>query len=50
MSKRQLREYLLDMVEAASRILSYTAGMSETAFQMDHKTQDAVIRNLEVLG
>lgn len=31
-------------------MLSYTAGMTYEAFLADEKTQDAVIRNLEVVG
>ena len=50
MSERQLRDYLLDMVESASRIISYTESLSEAEFHNDQKTQDAVIRNLEILG
>ena len=50
MSERQTREFLLDMLEAARRILAYTEGMDYQAFLRDFKTQDAVVRNLEVLG
>ena len=39
-----------DMLEATRRILDYTAGLDYTAFRDDFKTQDAVLRNLEVLG
>ena len=47
---RDHRPYLDDIVDATRRIREYTAGMDETAFAGDLKTQDAVIRNLEVIG
>ncbi len=42
--------FLQDIGEAARRIQSYTTGMSYEAFLNDTKTQDAVVRNLEILG
>ena len=48
-----LRDYKLqldDITEPIGRITEYTRDMSEEAFAMDHKTQDAVIRNLEIIG
>jgi len=50
MSERDVRALLQDMFEATRRILSYTEGLDYTAFQQDFKTQDAVLRNLEILG
>jgi uncharacterized protein with HEPN domain len=50
MSERTDREFLLDMLEAARRIQAYIGEMDFKAFQRDFKTQDAVVRNLEVLG
>ena len=50
MSERNADAYLQDMLEAAQRILAYIAGMDYDAFRKDYKTQDAVLRNLEVLG
>jgi uncharacterized protein with HEPN domain len=38
------------MLEAARRILLYTENINFEQFQEDFKTQDAVLRNLEVLG
>jgi uncharacterized protein with HEPN domain len=38
------------MLEATRRILTYTRGMTYEQFQQDYRTQDAVLRNLEVLG
>lgn len=50
MSSRGEREYLVDMREAIQRIQKYTAGLAYDAFLADAKTQDAVIRNIEILG
>ncbi|KKK49068.1 hypothetical protein LCGC14_3138790 [marine sediment metagenome] len=47
------RDYKLqldDINEAIGRIKQYTENMSEEAFAVDHKTQDAVIRNLDIIG
>ncbi|MCK5175211.1 MAG: DUF86 domain-containing protein [Planctomycetes bacterium] len=47
------RDYKLqldDILEAIGRIREYTDNMSEESFGLDHKTQDAVIRNLEIIG
>jgi uncharacterized protein with HEPN domain len=50
MSKRRDRDFLRDILEAAHRIERYTEGMTYEAFLRDTKTQDAVIRNLEIVG
>jgi len=50
MSERNARAYLQDMLEAIQRILAYVDGLDYEAFREDYKTQDAVLRNLEVLG
>lgn len=50
MSKRGDIEFLSDMKEAIKRIESYTERMNYEEFLQDIKTQDAVIRNLEVIG
>ena len=42
--------YLGDVVEAMQRIVTYTAPLSYEQFLADTKTQDAVIRNLQVVG
>ena len=41
--------YLHDIVEAVDRILEYTAS-GRDAFLDERKTQDAVVRNLEIIG
>jgi len=47
--ERDDRLYLVDIRDAADRILRYTAAGRE-AFFADPMIQDAVIRNLEVMG
>lgn len=46
----RLPEYLRHILGAIERIYDYTKDMSEVAFLADHKTQDAVIRNFEIIG
>jgi uncharacterized protein with HEPN domain len=50
MSKRGQPEYLADMREAIVRIRRYTSEIPYGEFLADSKTQDAVIRNVEILG
>jgi uncharacterized protein with HEPN domain len=50
MSKRRDRDYLNDIREAIQRISTYTAGLTYEEFMKDIKTQDAVVRNLEIIG
>jgi uncharacterized protein with HEPN domain len=50
MSERQIQDSLQDMLEAARRILLYIESINFEQFRRDYKTQDAVLRNLEVLG
>jgi uncharacterized protein with HEPN domain len=47
---RDSRLYLDDILGAVERILEYVRGMDYEAFTGDLKTQDAVIRNLEIIG
>lgn len=46
----RVADYLWHILEAIENIQTYTAGMDLAAFMVDRKTQDAVIRNLEVIG
>ena len=48
--RRDYRLYLDDILEAINRISEYVQGMDEKTFGSDTKTQDAVVRNLEVIG
>ncbi len=52
MSKDGLRipDYLDHILDAISRIGKYTEGLTEAAFSSDEKTQDAVVRNFEIIG
>lgn len=50
MSERADRIYLRDILEATRRIAGYVADLTYDAFRADTKTQDAVIRNLEIIG
>jgi uncharacterized protein with HEPN domain len=50
MSKRRDYDYLLDIREAIQRIVAYPEGMTLAQFLQDTKTQDAVVRNLEIIG
>ncbi len=50
MSKRRDIDYLGDIKEAIELIITYTQGLGFDEFIQDRKTQDAVIRNLEIIG
>lgn len=50
MSERPDKDFLSDIQEAARRVATYTAGMTYEAFLADTRTQDAVVRNLEIIG
>ncbi|MDR7148137.1 uncharacterized protein with HEPN domain [Hydrogenophaga palleronii] len=43
-------DYLLHIVEAIDNIQNYTASQDAAIFKADRKTQEAVIRNLEIIG
>lgn len=46
----RIPDYIGHMAEALDRVLEYTQGMSEAEFLANRLVQDAVLRNLEVLG
>jgi hypothetical protein len=53
MSPRNVRDWRLyaeDIIEACSKVRRFVAGMSYEAFAADDRTQDAVMRNLEIIG
>jgi uncharacterized protein with HEPN domain len=50
MSDRGSLEYLADIREAIVRIQRYTEGLRYEEFLLDLKSQDAVVRNLQILG
>ena len=47
---RDFRLYLDDILDAIHQIRTYMTDCDEDAFSSDRKTQDAVIRNLEIIG
>ncbi len=50
MSKREDRDFLVDMIIACERIMEYIKDISYEEFCKDNKTVDAVVRNIEILG
>ena len=48
MSKRKDTDLIHDIYESIQRIISYTHDMVYNDFIHDQKTQDAVIRNIEI--
>jgi uncharacterized protein with HEPN domain len=50
MSRRTAELLLDDIREAIEKIDRYTVGLSLDGFMADEKTQDAVVRNLEIIG
>ena len=50
MSKRGDPEYLKDILEAIYRIQTFIQGLDQEELLNDLKTQDAVLRNLEIIG
>ena len=47
---RDPRLYLEDILDSTIQIKIYTAAMDFLAFKAFRKTQDAVVRNLEIIG
>jgi uncharacterized protein with HEPN domain len=47
---RDVRFYLLDILGRCERITRYVEGLDEARWSRDERTQDAVLRNLEVIG
>jgi uncharacterized protein with HEPN domain len=53
MSRRDERDWRLyadDIIQACRKVRRYVAGMNYEAFAGDERTQDAVIRNIEIIG
>jgi len=50
MSRRDNHLLILDMLDAAYRIQTYTEGLDFEEFVNDQKTLDAVVRNFEIIG
>jgi uncharacterized protein with HEPN domain len=51
-NKADLRapDYFEHLLQACDRILQYTSGMTQEQFLADSMVQDAVLRNIEILG
>ena len=49
-AKREVRDYLNDILESVDDIHEFTRGMTYAEFAADKKTVKAVIRCLEVIG
>jgi uncharacterized protein with HEPN domain len=47
---RDVRLYIQDILESTAKIEEYIEGYSEEHFYKDSKTQDAVLKNLMVIG
>lgn len=50
MSKREELLLLKDILDAGNKILKFSEGMNFQIFLNDEKTQDACIRNFEIMG
>jgi len=50
MSKRGDKEYIKDILVACENILRYKEGYDFEMFMHDRKTQDAIVRNIEIIG
>lgn len=50
MFERTDSDFLSHIKEAVKRIAAYTGTMRSADFFVDIKTQDAVVRNLEIIG
>ena len=48
--QQRLPDYLGHILEAIERIVRYTDDIDENSFLQDEMAQDAVIRNLEIIG
>lgn len=46
----RVRDYLLHILEAVQRIEHYTAALDQAGFRQSTLVQDAVIRNIEIVG
>ncbi|RUM33497.1 MAG: DUF86 domain-containing protein [Archaeoglobus sp.] len=44
------KEFLFDMLEACKRIKKYVSGLNYDDFLKNDEKQDAVIRNIEIIG
>ena len=50
MSERTDKEFLIDIKKATTKILTYSENLDFEQFIKDFKTQDAIVRNIEIIG
>ena len=50
MKSRHDRLYLYDIIECCDRVADYINGVSENDYQVNPMLQDALVRNIEVVG
>ena len=50
MKKREVRDYLRDILDAVDEVASFIEGMSFEEFVKDRKTLNAVVRSIEIIG
>lgn len=48
--RSRIPEYLQHILQTIARIRQYTGGIDERGFLDDPKTQDAVLRSIEIIG
>jgi uncharacterized protein with HEPN domain len=46
----RIPEYLQHILDAINRVLGYVAAMNDESFNRDTRTQDAVIRSIQIIG
>jgi uncharacterized protein with HEPN domain len=46
----RVAEFMHHILQAITRISSYTSGLTEADFAANSQVQDAVIRNIEIMG
>ena len=49
-ARRDWRLYADEIIQACAKVRRYIAGMNYDAFVADERTQDAVMRNIEIIG
>lgn len=49
-SDKRDKDFLHDILDAMERVITYTANFSYEQFLADSKPQDAVLRNIEIMG
>ncbi len=49
-AEREWRFYIDDMIDFATKVQTYTDGLTQADFKSDGLTYDATLRNLELIG